>query len=172
MLKRLLIFCATFVVVFVIWVLQAQAQGLKMLPSVSVNTLAGEKIDAQNFCLQQSKPTVYVFWATWCGPCRKELKVLSGLYEKWKKEYNVEIVAVATDDSQTAANVQPVVQNMGLKFEQVWADTNQSFKHAVGFNDVPFLVLTNANCEVVYTHDTYVEGDEKVLEEHIKRILK
>ena len=43
------------------------------------------------------KVVVVNFWATWCGPCRKEIPDLSKVYEKYKDK-GLEILGILTDD--------------------------------------------------------------------------
>jgi thiol-disulfide isomerase/thioredoxin len=51
------------------------------------------------------------FWATWCGPCKRELPELAELYRK-RKDEGVEVIAVSTDQGE----VEPV-RDMADKLE-------------------------------------------------------
>jgi len=48
------------------------------------------------------KPFIMTFWASYCGPCRKELPALGALYEQYKPQ-GLEIVAVNVDRTVQAA---------------------------------------------------------------------
>ncbi|MCB1906836.1 MAG: TlpA family protein disulfide reductase [Rhodocyclaceae bacterium] len=43
------------------------------------------------------RPTVLNVWATWCGPCRKEMPALQALAGRLK-EYGIDVVALSVDD--------------------------------------------------------------------------
>lgn len=51
------------------------------------------------------KVVIVNFWATWCGPCQKEIPAFSRIYEKYK-EQGVLFLGVMTDspDAQTLLN--------------------------------------------------------------------
>ena len=39
-------------------------------------------------------------------------------------------------------------------------------------NNVPHTFLVNGNGEIVWSHNSYAEGDEDILYENIKKVLK
>ncbi len=142
--------------------------GNKELPEVTITNLDGEKIDIRQFG-KNDKITVISFWATWCKPCKKELTNLSSLYPEWKEKYNVEIVAVSTDDSRNRSNVVTYVNGQAWDFE-ILLDSNQKLKRALNFQAIPYTVLLNKNGKIAFTHKGYVSGDEYVLEDEIEKI--
>ena len=143
--------------------------GNQELPDVTITNLDGEKTDIRQFG-KNDKITVISFWATWCKPCKKELSNLSNLYPEWKDKYNVEIVAVSTDDSRNRSNVVTYVNGQAWDFE-VLLDSNQKLKRALNFQAIPYTVLLDKNGKIAYTHKGYVSGDEYVLEDKIKQLV-
>jgi protein-disulfide isomerase/uncharacterized membrane protein/peroxiredoxin len=48
------------------------------------------------------KPTILTFWASWCGPCRQEMPILSKLAEQYRAQ-GLRVVAISIDDTPEAA---------------------------------------------------------------------
>jgi thiol-disulfide isomerase/thioredoxin len=57
----------------------------------------GERIALEHY---RGKYVLLDFWASWCGPCRKEHPHLKALYNQYKNQ-NFEIISVSLDDKKT-----------------------------------------------------------------------
>ncbi len=141
----------------------------KNLPAATIKTLEGQSFDVQELA-KSGKITVISFWATWCSPCKKELDLISDLYEDWQKKYKVELVAVSIDDARTAAKVKATVASKAWPY-RILHDPNQDFMRAANAPSVPYTLLLDQNGHIVYAHTGYKDGDEVELEEKIKALV-
>jgi len=142
--------------------------GGSKLPSVKVKDLNGNTINTADFS-NDGKPIVISFWATWCGPCKKELNAIHEVYEDWQDETGVKVIAVSIDDARSATRVKPYVDGQGWDYD-VYLDSNQDFKRALNVNNVPQTFLLNGKGEIVWTHSGYNPGDEEELLEEIEKL--
>lgn len=145
----------------------AQSQGV---PDVKLKNLQGESVNVRELT-QSGKITVVSFWATWCSPCKKELSNYAELYADWQEKYNVQVLAISIDDARNTAKVKAYVNGVNWPFE-VLLDPNEDMKRSMNFQTVPFSMLVDAAGNVVYRHNSYVEGDEYIMEEKIVALQK
>lgn len=96
---------------------------------------------------------------------------MAELYEDWKKQYGVEIVAISIDDARNMARLKSYVAGVDWPF-QVLHDPNEDMKRHLNFQTVPFTLLLNKSGEIVYRHNSYLEGDEYVLEDKLKQLTE
>jgi len=142
----------------------------KTLPSANVKTLEGQSLNVQTLG-QSGKITVISFWATWCSPCKKELDAIKDYYADWKKEYDMELVAVSVDDTRTAAKIPAMVKEKGWDY-RVLVDSNKEFQQTANVSSVPHTLLLDQSGNIVFEHVGYAPGDELELEEKIKELKK
>jgi len=162
------LFSTTFILFFMLT--SVTVFGQRTLPEVQVRTLEGQSVNITEHA-KDGKITFITFWATWCVPCRRELDALTDIYDEWKDEFDLEIVAISIDDSRAVARVRPMVEQNGWPFT-IYTDTNQELQKALNFQTIPQSFLLDQNGKIVYSHTGYVPGDEYELEEKIRKLIR
>lgn len=67
----------------------------QIAPNAQFTTVKGEKFD---LAALRGNVVVINFWATWCGPCRRELPLLDAYYRA-QKDHGLIVLAATTEDS-------------------------------------------------------------------------
>lgn len=147
----------------------AFAQNSQTLPNITLKDVNGKNKNVSDYS-KSGKITILSFWATWCTPCKKELtNINDNMLDEWKTKYDIELVAVSTDNSKNVLKVKPFVDGQGWDFDCL-LDVNEDLKRALNAPMIPYTVLLDKTGKIVWTHTGYVEGDEFVLEEQIKKL--
>ncbi len=77
----------------------------------------------------QGRPFIINFWATWCGPCRREIPDMIKVYNDYQSK-GLEIIAISMDDSRTASRVPAFVD----RYKIPWVVLYGNEKVAQEFN--------------------------------------
>jgi thiol-disulfide isomerase/thioredoxin len=139
------------------------------IPPATVKKLDGSKVSTTSFS-NNGKPMIISFWATWCKPCKKELDAVHENYEEWVKETGVKLIAISIDDVRSSSKVVTDVKSKGWEFE-VYLDENSDFKRAMSVNNIPHTFLVDGKGKIVWSHNSYTEGDEEKLYENVKKLV-
>jgi len=140
------------------------------IPSVDLKTLDGSIINSVEFD-NDNNPIIISFWATWCKPCKQELENIHEVYDEWREETNVKLVAISIDDARNTSKIKPLVNAKGWEYE-VYQDSNREFATKMGVNPIPHTFLLNGDKKIVWDHVTYSDGDEEELYEKILEIIQ
>jgi peroxiredoxin len=133
-----------------------------------LNDLDGNNVKLSE--LLQKGPVFLQFWATWCIPCKEEMKVLNELYGKYKDSGFV-YVAVSIDDQKSVSKVKPFIESKGYKFITLY-DTDKNVFNNFGGQDPPFSVFLDRTGNVYKTYSGYIQGDDAKLDADIKEAIK
>ena len=144
------------------------AQGLPNTQIKDVNS--GKKI-AFNETVEKGKVTLISFWATWCVPCKKEIKNISLKLPEWKKEADFNYMTVSIDEARAEGLVRTYALSQGWSFP-FYIDANSDLKRSLSFQNVPYTMIIDKNGKVAFTHTGYEEGGEAEVFAKIKELSK
>ncbi len=74
------------------------------LPYLKIVQLDGKVFDLE---AQKDKITLVLFWANWCGICKRDMPALEEIYQKYKGR-GFEIIAVSTDPKRQREKVEAI----------------------------------------------------------------
>ena len=133
-------------------------------PDFTVEMLDGSTVTLSAL---QGKPTLLIFWATWCPPCRLEL---SKLQEHIIDRYGDKINVLPISRGEERATVEDYISNMGYTFA-IGLDGDQSIYNNYATNYIPRCFVIDANGKVLYSGVGYDEAIAKEVEESIEEAL-
>lgn len=100
----------------------------------------------------RGKVVILDMWATWCGPCKRQMIELRSVYENYSRD-DVEILSIDIDQRETAE----LVQNFLSDFEYAWTfglDNGsiwETYKGASG--GIPTLCIFNRDGNLSFSHE-------------------
>ena len=108
------------------------------------------------------KPVILNFWATWCGPCVRELPIIQALHDRQGDAFRV-----MTITTEPASVVRPFLRARDI-FIPVLYDPDGRVSAAYGATSIPTTVILDREGRVV--HDFSGGAYEDILEDHMRRL--
>lgn len=110
--------------------------------------LAGNTADGKAFAWEKYRGKVVIvdFWATWCGPCRKEMPNVKALREKLKDK-GFEVVGVSVDKDLEALDT--YLQENDIPWETLAGDEAGELATKYGVRGIPTMMLIDQKGNVV-----------------------
>ncbi len=85
------------------------------------------------------------FWASWCGPCKKEIPNLIKVYEKYKGD-KFEVLGVATWDKPE--DTKKSIESLGIPYPQM-LNAQRAGSDAYGIEGIPEIILFAPDGKIV-----------------------
>lgn len=122
------------------------AVGTKFL-DFQMKTPAGKDIKLSDY-VGKGKVVLIDFWASWCGPCRREMPSLVEAYAKYKNK-NFEIVGVSLD--QAGKDWEDAIKKLNITWPQMsdlkgWSNEGAQM-YAV--NSIPHTILVDGEGTII-----------------------
>lgn len=114
------------------------------LPRLDGGTLASDDLAGDG-------PVVVNFWATWCGPCIKEIPALSDLHASG----DVRVVSINID-SGDEADVREFVQRHGIEYDVLRSGVSMVGRY--GSSSIPYTLVLDGDLNVRSLHRVAVSA--------------
>jgi thiol-disulfide isomerase/thioredoxin len=121
----------------------------KRAPNLQFESLTGSKVKIADL---RGSIAVVNFWATWCGPCREELPMLSTLANQYSGK-KVRFISISADenpdDRKNRAKIDEFLSNQKLAME-IWLGADLDALDRCGLGNVlPGTMILDENGQVI-----------------------
>ena len=118
----------------------------------------------------QSKIVFVSFFASWCEPCKDEMRFLQTIHKEYFAQ-GVTVISVSIDDPESQEDVKTQARATGYDYP-VLIDTEGEASAALNpLKAVPFNVILKQG-EIVWRHEGFVPSDEPHIEQALMDALK
>ena len=132
-------------------------------PSLGVN-IEGQAIETTQHA---GKVLVVTFWASWCGPCKKELPILEGIQRVGGKD-RIQVVAINIEDRDQFRRLSKHLSSLTLMMAH---DFRKQASEAYGVHGIPHLVIIGRDGKVISVHRGYGEDSVDTIVSEINAAL-
>ncbi len=126
------------------------AQSAEEPAPISLTTLEGETVQLAD--LTAGKPTLLVFWATWCGPCRAEIPKINEAYSRFGDQ-GLGVLAINPGIRDSLRKVRHYVGRFKPHYP-IYFDSKQATRAAYSLMGTPTIILIDADGKEIQRGET------------------
>ena len=134
-------------------------------PDFTLKSATGANLKLSEF---RGEVVLINFWASWCGPCRQEMPLLSELHEQYRDlGFTVLGVNVEEDTRQARKLLEAAPVSFPVLFD---SDSTVSREYNVAA--MPSTMLVDRNGMLRYLHKGYKPGEEDIYLEKVRSLIR
>ena len=124
----------------------------------------------ENFRLEDQLGNVVLlnFWASWCGPCRKEMPILQEIHKKYA---DLGFMVVGVNVDKDPALGEKLLSGMEISFPVVF-DPEGSVSKMYKVDAMPTTVIIDRDGNKRFLHLGYQDGFEEHYEQEVKALVR
>jgi thiol-disulfide isomerase/thioredoxin len=135
-------------------------------PSYSAKTMAGDSVSLASM---QPKVVLMNVWATWCGPCRKEIPQLIALNATYR-DRGLQVVGISVDADGSDDAIRKFVANAKMDYT-IWKDPDDRVQTTFLMSGVPATFLVDKTGVLRWKTTGALEAGDTTLTAAIERAL-
>lgn len=134
-------------------------------PDFTLKSINGDNLRLSEF---RGEVVLINFWASWCGPCRQEMPVLSELHDKYKA---LGFTVLGVNVEEEPGKARRLLKEMQVSFP-VLLDNESVVSKQYNVVAMPSTVLVDRNGNMRYLHKGYKPGLEDVYLQQIRDLVR
>jgi len=134
--------------------LSAASEQGRVLNGAPFRDAAGQPVSLVDF---RGRIVVLNLWATWCGPCIREMPTLDRLQHELGDE-GLTVVAVSTDRASTA-DLRRFFDRQGYRYLDLYHDRGGDLYRALNPSGLPVTYILDRHGRVLARHMGYMQWD-------------
>ena len=124
---------------------ESQEETAVEAPDVTVYKEDGTAVKLSDY---QGKPTVVLFWASWCSACKMEMPALQAAHENYGDQINFVGIDLCGYGGDDPAEAKAVIEGEGYTFDVLY-DNDGEAMFAYSAYSIPVTCFINAEGELV-----------------------
>ena len=112
------------------------------LPDFETFTLEGQPVGLKDL---RGRPSLLVFWASWCGPCKKEVPEINKLY----KSYRERVHFLGVNMAESPEKVQMTQSQLGMLYPSAM-DMRSELATRFAVSSIPLVIIIDSEGRIRY----------------------
>ncbi len=118
----------------------------------------GKQVQLKDIC--KGKFTYIDVWATWCGPCKKEIPFMEKLVERFKGNDKVQFVSISVDENVEAWKKMIAADKPQWAQYNINGEANKQFSADWGITGIPRFIMIDKNGNIFAADATRPSNEE------------